>query len=82
MMKFKLAMNDKLWVIKLTTSNGQDCFLVNGNHGDPARSHNVDNAAVFPTEIDAVKRSLRLGKMYPNREFTVSSITVRGEVKV
>lgn len=75
-------MDNKLFVIKITTSNGQDCYLVNGNHGDPARSHNVDNAAVFPTELDAVKRALRLGRMYPNREFTVSSIVVSGSAKV
>ncbi len=68
----------KLFVIKINTSNGEPCYLVNGNQGDPPRSHNVNNATVFPTELDAVKRALRLGKIYPNREFSVTSIDVGG----
>ena len=60
-----------LFVIKIQQS-GLIRYIVNGNNGTPPSSININDATVFCTELQAVKKAYRLGLMYPNIEFTVT----------
>jgi hypothetical protein len=67
---------NKLFLIKFKDEKGEERYIVNGAEGKPPSSKRINDATLFPTELHAAKRAYRLGLMYPNIEFTISSIDV------
>lgn len=63
-----------MYLIKIKTNNGHECWWKSLAEGDPGRTRKKENATQFAKKSNCESKIESLKEKYPNREYSIEEV--------